>query len=232
MPPWRSIAALNNAEWCNAVCLTHGAQTTVDEVAWTSRTRTPPYYPDAVTLAPDVAIPELLARIDSSAGCSIKDSYAALDLAAHGFEVLFDAEWIVRTSGEIEAPETSPRWEVVRNAAGLEAWEQAWRGHDGASGIFRAELLDDDTVVVIGARSSAGIVAGAVLNRSRDAVGISNFFSNSGAGPSSWGGCLALAGALFPASPLVGYASGSALDAARAHGFATAGPLRVWLRKA
>jgi hypothetical protein len=29
-------------------------------------------------------------------GCSIKDSFASLDLTARGFRVLFDAQWIVR----------------------------------------------------------------------------------------------------------------------------------------
>jgi hypothetical protein len=65
-------AARNNADWCDALCRTHGAPTTLDEVAWTSRTRTPPFYPDAVTLVPEPDVPSLLARLDNAAGCSIK----------------------------------------------------------------------------------------------------------------------------------------------------------------
>jgi hypothetical protein len=53
------MAAANNAEWCDLVCGTHGAQTRFDEDAWTSRTRTPPGYPDAVTLVPDPHINDL-----------------------------------------------------------------------------------------------------------------------------------------------------------------------------
>ena len=34
------------------------------------------------------------ADLDRSAGCTIKDSFAALDLTAHGFRVLFEAQWI------------------------------------------------------------------------------------------------------------------------------------------
>lgn len=222
---------MNNAEWCDAVCRMHGAQTTFDDVAWTSRTRTPPHYPDAVTLVPDPSVPELLARIDTSAGCSIKDSFASLDLTAHGFRVLFDAEWIVRTSTAVQSTETGPHWEPVRDADGLAAWEQAWRGHDGPSGLFRAELLDNDAVVVLAARTRDRVVAGAVLNRSAEVVGISNFFTESRVASSSWVGCLALAEILFPGSILVGYESGNELDAPRARGFATAGPLRVWLRE-
>lgn len=89
------MAAANNAEWCDLVCRTYGAQTRFDEDAWTSRTRTPPGYPDAVTLVPHPSAPDLLARIDTSAGCSIKDSFASMDMTTYGFRVLFDAQWIV-----------------------------------------------------------------------------------------------------------------------------------------
>jgi hypothetical protein len=46
---WQTMAAANNAEWCDLVCGTHGAQTRFDEGAWTSRTRTPARGPGAVT---------------------------------------------------------------------------------------------------------------------------------------------------------------------------------------
>ena len=90
------LAAVNNAHWCDAVCRTHAIDSKFDDDAWTSRTRTPPYYPDAVTLTPSPSIPELLARIDASEGCSIKDSFASLDLHPFGFRELFDAQWITR----------------------------------------------------------------------------------------------------------------------------------------
>ena len=48
------LAARNNALWCDAVARAHGVKATLDDTAWTSPTRTPPYYPDAVTLSPDV----------------------------------------------------------------------------------------------------------------------------------------------------------------------------------
>ena len=104
---WQTVAAVNNAEWCDVVCETQGAQTRVDADAWTSRTRTPPGYPDAVTLVPRLSVPELLARIDTSVGCSIKDSCASLDLTGYGFRVLFDAQWIVHRG---RAVPPRPRW--------------------------------------------------------------------------------------------------------------------------
>jgi hypothetical protein len=66
------MAAANNADWCDLVCRAHGVETRFDEDAWTSRTRTPPGYPDAVTLVRDPSVADLLTRIDASVGCSIK----------------------------------------------------------------------------------------------------------------------------------------------------------------
>jgi hypothetical protein len=69
MDPWWRMAALNNAEWCDVVCRSHGAQTWFDDDAWTSPTRTPPYYLDAVTLVPDLPFPT------AAHAFSVLDSY-------------------------------------------------------------------------------------------------------------------------------------------------------------
>jgi hypothetical protein len=224
------MAAANNAEWCDLVCGTHGAQTRFDEDAWTSRTRTPPGYPDAVTLVPDLSVPDLLTRIDTSVGCSIKDSFTSLDMTAYRFRVLFDAQWIVHRATAVPPSPDDARWEVVHDGAGLAAWERAC-GNDGPPGVFRSELLDHDPVTVLAARASGGVVAGAVLNRNSRVIGISNFFTRDSAGAASWSGCLALAATLFPGSTFVGYESGQRLVAAQAYGFDTVGPLRVWIQE-
>jgi hypothetical protein len=229
MGSWSAIAAVNNAEWCDAVCRTHGIGTDVDDRAWSSQTRTPPLYPDAITLVPDPSLPELLDRIDSSPGCSIKDSYASLDLTGHGFRVLFDGEWIVRAPSIPQSLPTGPGWTVVRDAGTFSAWEDAWRGGSGPRDVLRVELLRTESITVLAALVDGRIVGGAVLSRRAAVVGISNFFAED---PSeSWPGCLALVGALLPGATLVGYESGDALDVARTHGFDAVGPLRVWVRE-
>ena len=91
-------AVIDNARWCHLVCSTHGIVGRFDEDAWVSPRRTPPMYPDAVTLSDDVLIEALLSRIDRTAGCSIKDSFSTLDLTAEGFVVLFDAQWLWRAA--------------------------------------------------------------------------------------------------------------------------------------
>jgi hypothetical protein len=77
-------AVLDNARWCHLVCASQGIVGRFDDDAWVSARRTPPMYPDAVTLTDDVASEALLARIDRTAGCSVKDSFSTLDLSAAG----------------------------------------------------------------------------------------------------------------------------------------------------
>jgi hypothetical protein len=208
-----AAAARNNAEWCDAMCRAHGIAGEAGADAWTWPQRTPPYYPDAVTLRPDVSAAALLERIDSGPGCSIKDSFATLDLP--GFEVIVEASWIHRPAGP--APEAGDEWTVVTD---LGEWERAW---GEPLGLFRPALLAEARFLA--ARRDGEIVAGAILNRTGDVVGISNVF-----GEDAWPGAVATAVGLFPNLPLVGYEAGDVLAAARRHGFEVIGPLRVWMR--
>lgn len=231
MSEWPTIAAANNAERCDAVCRTHGIEAKVDTRAWTSKTRTPPLYPDVVTFVPDPSVPELLDRIDASPGCSIKDSFASLDLTRHGFRLLFDAQWIVRTPIDPQALPASPRWTVVRDVDAFRTWENAWRGEGGPLDVLRADLLRTQAVTVLAAWVDDRIVAGAVLSRSPAVVGISNFFAEDPIAVESWTHCLALASALFPGATLVGYESGETLGVVRTLGFDAVDPLRVWVHE-
>jgi G:T/U-mismatch repair DNA glycosylase len=83
-------AAMANARWCSAQGGVRGHFT---DTYWYASRRTAEFYPDAVTLHPHVDVDEVLARVDLSAGASVKDSFATLDLAPHGFEVLLAGHW-------------------------------------------------------------------------------------------------------------------------------------------
>ena len=52
-----------------------------------SPVRTPRYYPDAITLLPEITLEQVPSGIDTSEGCSVKDSFAGLDLAAGRFRL-------------------------------------------------------------------------------------------------------------------------------------------------
>ncbi len=226
--PSVASAARNNAMWCDAVCRSHGTAGVFGARAWTAPRRSPDLYPDAVTLDPLAGADELLAHIDAGPGCSVKDSFAALDLAPHGLRVLFEAEWIGLDEPEPQGARAT-RWQTVHGPAELDEWVAAWAAPDTDS-PFRPELLDEPGVVMLAGDNDSRVVAGAILNYAAGVVGISNRFSSEADADSAWDAAITTAGARFPEASIVGYESGADLDAARRHGFVSLGPLRVWIR--
>ena len=85
-------AVANNARWCDAVCRSHGHPGVFTERMWVSARHAVPFYPNAITLSPDVAAAETGADQDPSRPYGVKDSFARLDLAPAGMAPLFDAE--------------------------------------------------------------------------------------------------------------------------------------------
>ncbi|MGA5896806.1 hypothetical protein [Streptomyces venetus] len=231
-------AARNNAEWCAAMGRAHGVASEFGGGAWVAAGRTPPYYPDAVTLAPGADREALVARIDTAApGASVKDSFADLDLTEAGFRVLFDAQWIHRPAGAA-APHTAWEpaglsWDVVDDPDALRAWATAWADGGEDTGLFRAGLLADPGTFVISGRSAGGrVVAGAVVTRSERVAGVSNVFARDDRGPDAvWSAVPHVLGRLCPTLPVVGYEHGDDLATALRHGFEPVGPLRVWLHE-
>lgn len=231
----------NNAAWCAAVCRSHDipawgiprparAEGTFGTAAWWSPRRTPPYYPDAVTLCPDAGPAAFLARIDTaSPGCTVKDSYATLDLTSHGFVGLFAAQWIHRAAG-LPLPDLTPLRAVpVTTGEGLHAWQTAWHGDD-APDVFRPALLDDPSVAVLAFAAGEHLAGGVVLNRAAGAVGLSNLFAAEGVDPGAVrSAAITAACRRFPGLPLVGYEQGADLALALDAGFRPLGDLRVWL---
>ncbi|WP_370113214.1 hypothetical protein [Streptacidiphilus sp. MAP12-33] len=224
-PALLRAAARNNADWCEAMCRAHGLRGEFRADAWSSPARTPPYYPDAVTLGPHVRAADLLARVDTrTAGATLKDSFAVLDLHPHGWTPLFDANWIARAP---LSAASGTHWRRVRTLTELGHWEQAWDG--GVDALFRSSLLDDPSVLLLAAPDYG---AGAILSLGAGVVGVSNLF---GAGEDAddpdraWHDCVAAASVFCPGLTLVGYEQGQDLAAAERAGFARLGPLRVWL---
>ena len=218
-------AAHNNAAWCDLVCRTHGIDTAFERDVWVAQRRSPPSYPDAVTLSDRLSAGAVVRRVNSSAGCSIKDSFASVDLASEGFRLLFDAEWIYRAPPEPPA-EGFAGWKLVRTPDQLQAWAAA---HGGGE-VFRPGLVTDPAVGIVAAYGDEGIVAGAIGNRSPGVVGVSNLFAVTADEDCVWAGAIAAIAARFPGIPLVGYEGEARLRAAHRAGFASVGPLRVWLK--
>jgi hypothetical protein len=221
-------AARNNAEWCAVMSRSHGVSGEFGEQAWTAPARTPPYYPDAVTLVPGADPAALVARIDTSVpGASVKDSFADLDLTGSGFQVLFDAQWIHRPANGPGSP-SGLVWDVAGDPDALRAWALAWDDGNGDADLFRPGLLDDPATFVLAGHTADGqVVAGAVASCDQ-VVGISNVFARDGGPDTAWPVVLDAVHRLFPTVPVVGYEQGDDLAAAVRHGFEPVGPLRIW----
>lgn len=214
------------------MCRSHGIPGTFGETAWWSSRRTPLYFPDAISLHHDAVPTDFLAEIDTaSTGCSIKDSFATLDLTSSGFVELFDAQWIHRPAGLPASATPALRTERVSTAAQLRDWQAAWHGGDGPPDVFRPALLDDPSVVVLAVHDGEVLSGGVVLNRSTGLIGLSNLFAvNNSDVTAIWSSAVAAAAGHFPGLPLVGYEHGDDLAHAQASGFAALGALRIWLR--
>jgi hypothetical protein len=224
------IAATNNAHWCDLVARTHGVTGEFHCDSWTSPVRTPPLYPDAITLDPVPDETVLLSRIDRSVGCSVKDSFAAIDLAPNAFRVLFDAQWIWKAPPPRPSHSAPPHWTQVTDPETFTRWEESWGDADGTQGVFRPALLGDERVAVFAQQEDDLIVAGAILFTSDAAVGITNLFAQERSMDDTWSACIDSAARLAPGLPVVGYESGSDLQIPLSHGFEVVGPLRVWIR--
>jgi len=238
------LAALNNAVWCDTVCRAHGAVGEFVGEVWRNPGKSPPFYPNLVTLratGPDVVLEPLrqLMALLPGAGWGVKDSFCTLALDTLDFERVVDASWIWREPAppRMTSPASEWCWTNIDTPMRLAQWEARWRGDAPAaadaprSPQFPATLLADPAVCFVAAHRGAALVAGGILNRSEGVLGVSNVFAMAGLDEVAWAGLVAHASSVFPCVPLVGWERGPGLDAAAAGGFEPIGPLAVWLRR-
>jgi hypothetical protein len=228
-----NAAVANNARWCDAVCRSHGHPGVFTGRVWISAHHALPFYPNAITLSPDVTTPET--RVGQHRPYAVKDSFARLDLAPEGLQPVFDAAWIGCLSAPARLPEDDLCWDAVTSAAELVRWETAWAGGDGVAGsrpapLFRPDLLAYPRCTILACRREGILVAGAIAYATGQAIGISNVFSAGPAVGPLWASAVHAVAALRPGLPVVGYEHGADPAAARQAGFQVLGPLRVWAR--
>lgn len=230
------LAALNNAEWCDAVAAAHGAASRFEPGFWLNPGKAPPYYPNLVTLDPALgesqrrAVADLAASRDG--GLGVKDSFATLDLADLGLAIAFAAEWLWLDAEAAIEPPLSPfstrRMASDRDLAGFEAASAA---APVIEPVFPPALLLDDRITFLAVEHDGALIGGAALNRSAEIAGLSNVFVRPGGDATAvLGAILAEARRRHPGLPLVGYEQGDSLALFRAAGFSAAGALRVWVR--
>lgn len=216
---------------------THGLSGTLTDGVWTCRGTAPPYYSNAMTVAPTWTAAQTKVLRDLAAEIerpfSVKDSFAAMDLGAMDMQALFDAEWVLRDPSAAPLG-TEPRaldWRRVTGALELERWEAAWRdnGSPADTRVFLPGLLTIREVALFAAYRGGRIVAGCAANRTSGAVGFSNFFAEDGDKDPLVGAAVAETMRFAPGLPVVGYERGEDLARAIRLGFRPVGPLRILL---
>jgi hypothetical protein len=238
----QELAVLNNVYWYRAMFRAHRLACAFDDLMWSSEAPPPPFHSNLVVLSPAAGMSRIreqlntLERTLSAAGFSMKDSFANLDLAACGYEMLFEADWIWHKPLDIRTTGQSGDWTALTSPEELEAWEEAWWGDakntlaGPATKQFPASLLESPHHRFFAKLDGKTIVAGAIANRSPGAVGLSNTFRLNAPVFDDWTGLLHCTSEHFPGVPMVGYERGGALGVAMAAGFVPTGALRIWQR--
>ena len=221
-PALLSAAVRDNIRWCSDVCAT-GA---VVEPAgtWVTTGPPPPLFPDLVTARPGVSGGAVAARLAGRTSCSVKDSFADLELESHGFAVLFTAQWIGRPAPTATEGTSPAPWSLVSSRSDLVRWSAA----AGLPAPLPAHVLATPGTAILVRYDHDSPVAGFVATSDEQIVGISNVF-----GPpdhSVWADVVAGVDTLFPGRSMVGYEGGADLEAAQAASFECLGPLRIWSR--
>lgn len=221
--------AKNNADWYEAMFSAQGLRYHRKEHAFVAQDSPPPYYSEMTVLSPDqieAVISELGMLAERFAGVmGLKDSFCQLDLTKNGFETLFEANWIWRSSFITEMP---IGWEIVNNATDLLLWENSWKSNGSPAEIrvFPDSLLTRGDVFFLGRRAKGRFDAGCIANMSSNCVGLSNVYAEEES-QRSYSQAADAVSALGGDLPVVGYESGNALIFAKNANFDLVGPLRI-----
>ena len=217
------LAARNNALWCDAVARSHGVACTTDDVAWTASTRTPPYYPDAVTLSPDgrrVRRAGPGRRLGRLLGQGLVVPPGPVDggLRPSRRRRVGVARPLGADAGDGQRRGSGSRPLDEMADVGARVGERPGRGGHPA----RRRCSTSPGVHVLGARASddpaSPVVAGAIVNVTGEVAGLGNLFSRDGDVERAWAAGAAAAREVAGGIPLVGWEAGASVDAAVAAG--------------
>lgn len=243
-PSKTELAILNNVQWYEGIFTAHGLSFETNPLVWLSHERPPPFHSNLVVLSKAATLKQVetfvdqIARVPGLGGWSMKDSYACLELGPLGFSQLFEANWIWMDPLALETRDTTSilTWTRISSATEMSDWEGTWAGDPTYKSAavrqrqFPDQMLLDRRYAFLAGRSLGEIVAGAILNQSPDAVGVSNVFAQPNLIAEVWPAVARFAAKEFHGVPLVGYERGAALQAAQHAGFLPIGRLRVWCR--
>jgi hypothetical protein len=223
-PDPRLLAAVTaSRSWYDDVFALHRITMRSDENLWWAE-GTPPRWHSAVkTLAPTSDPSDVLRRMERHAHGSVADSFGLLDLAPHGFDLLFAATWLHHPA--VAATTSPPGWSRVHEPELMARWNDQ---HDTV-GVLPTDLWAHPRFTVLALHQGDELTGGAILHDAGAVVGLSNGWS-SGEVPLDPRELLLLAAEVHPGRDVVDYAWGDDLDDMLDAGFEPVGPQHVWVR--
>lgn len=227
-----TAAISNSVHWYDAVMSAHGLTVERRKSAWVCMEKVPPFYSNLITLNPIDSHEHLISEVDATVvrPWAIKDSYRSIDLVEHGFSILFDAEWFVRTSDQTWPTRIStgraPPVHAVRSETELENWVDAWGETPNGRPVFLPEILKNDEVEFLYVERDSRISAGLVANRSDDVIGITNAFGS----PREVLRCVHYLSDRYDLA-IVGYGRKRQVEFLTGFGFRPVGMLRIWITR-
>lgn len=229
-------AALNNAELCELICSTNGMVGTFSQDYWFSSHTVADYYPDFVTLREHIELQKIkkcLSAYSPKRVWTVKDSFSNLNLTKLDFKTLFDAQWITAPALTKESSGTNATWRVIDSADELISWEKAWSGTwtPKQAVLFQPILLQKADIKFFAAYKDEKIVAGFIVNKSDEVVGLSNMFTPDQDSSNYWIEAINLINQTYPNLTIVGYERDEELKTALSVGCMTIGELRVWIKE-
>ncbi|MSP83518.1 MAG: hypothetical protein EXQ94_11480 [Alphaproteobacteria bacterium] len=229
---------LNNAEWCDIVCRTHGIPGAFADGLWVQPQPGLPLYPNVVTLSCDQPYRHhaVIANLCSALphGVAVKDSFDRLDLTSLGLSRAFEAAWIRLDHPTTDLRRvTAPPWLTIDTDEGLARWERAWAagGPSINRRVFLPALLLDPGIAVMAAWQDGHVVAGCIANRSTSGVvGLSNFFAPTAQRQAFREAAVRQVVGFARDRSIVGYEAAEETEGFLSLGFRTLGRLVVWVR--
>jgi len=213
-----------SVRWYDDVFALHGVATAVQDGLWTALGPPPAWHSAVKTVEPDVDVDAVLRAMEPHEHGSVADSFGALDLAPHGFDLLIDATWVHRpaATGSGGLP---PGWSVVTEPGLLGDWNE----HNETTAVLLPPLLAHPHFTFLARHEDDLLTAGAVLHAAGPAALVSNCWSIPGR-DLDLREVVACLDALHPGVPAIYYAWDEELAILRGLGFDPVGPQRVWIR--
>ncbi|MCJ8339707.1 MAG: hypothetical protein MJK10_14660 [Pseudomonadales bacterium] len=233
----------NNASWCETVSAGQGHLGKTTDKLWYNTGQVPMYYPNLVTLDPQLCaeydqVIAQLSALDPQPNWGIKDSFASLPLDSKGFFEHFSASWFSRSEQLALGVQQDSDSEilVIKTVAQLQQWERAWSGSQNISStgtaIFADQLLQQDRVVFLATLKNNKLINGMIAFSDSGVISISNLFSLELSDFSLLAPLIERSWQLLGRQAIVGYDDPQQIIKAKDYGFNSIGDLTVWLKNA